>query len=487
MKGFPATLDLRPWLLGLFGALAVTRMVFGPINPDEGFYLYAGWAWTRGSVPYADFAYSQWPGTAFLWSCWFSVFPAGLLTGRLLPVALTLAAAGAIARHLGSRGGMVFLGLLLGSWWLWTPLVQARTFAFANAFLVAGVLSALRGRPGLASLAGAAATLCRLSALPLAVLVTCWSILQGEDRPRGTIVSAGMWTLAGAVLAALTWGSWEPFRFHTYEFHLAREVGLTSSLLGRLSFVLHVLLRPWSFALMVTGLAAWRWRQDFTPTKVTSSIVLPLLVGLGGLVVHLPARVSGLDHSYVALSGMCLLMGLAALLRGDRPHERESFLTAMIGVGAVVAFFGVLVTSVLPAVRGQSGWQRLRRVAATIQEHVPANGRLLTPETLAALQSRRAVLPGYEGCFFYPFADTTWTEPMHVRSLEQLLDDIRHRRAAGLLLRENTFRWAYPAFRVVPDSTQARIRDTIMEHYVLAASLPDYGQWAGTLELYVPR
>src|SRR5919204_5802399 len=72
----PATREAHPrraavgvavGLVVLYAAVSVVFVVWGRLNADEGWYLYAGRLAWRGQLPYRDFAFPQMPLTAYVY------------------------------------------------------------------------------------------------------------------------------------------------------------------------------------------------------------------------------------------------------------------------------------------------------------------------------------------------------------------------------------------------------------------------------------
>ena len=150
-----------PWLLA-FGAAAcfsVVALLWGGLNQDEGWYLYAAQLVHDGKLPYRDFFFTQGPTMPFVYSVLSPVWRLagsplhGLLGGRVVTLAFGLAAtlaAISLVRHVvpenrrGLAGLAVFAMLGCNLYHLYFTTIP-KTYALGGLFVMVGFLMLVRG------------------------------------------------------------------------------------------------------------------------------------------------------------------------------------------------------------------------------------------------------------------------------------------------------------------------------------------------------
>ena len=150
-----------PWLLA-FGAaacLSVVALLWGGLNQDEGWYLYAAQLVHDGKLPYRDFFFTQGPTMPFVYSVLSPVWRLaesplhGLLGGRVVTLAFGLAAtlaAISLVRHIvpenrrGLAGLAVFAMLGCNLYHLYFTTIP-KTYALGGLFVMVGFLMLVRG------------------------------------------------------------------------------------------------------------------------------------------------------------------------------------------------------------------------------------------------------------------------------------------------------------------------------------------------------
>jgi len=188
--------ERMPYILGaVFAALFVARalpiVLWGGLNSDEGWYLYAAREVYRGKLPYIDFPYFQGPllpyvyGLPQLWA------PPGsrLLVGRLTSLALGLFSfilAAQLGYKLGGPWGQVVSMALLTSCkpllWVFST---TRTEPLVAALTIAGLHALVCGRETLAACVMSCAVGTRLSCLPAVLFV--WALALRRTRRKLTL------------------------------------------------------------------------------------------------------------------------------------------------------------------------------------------------------------------------------------------------------------------------------------------------------------
>ena len=264
MDGAPPPLETRPgaglWLwwggaVGVALVLYAFNLVFGDLNQDEGWYLYAARLVHEGQLPYVDFAHTQPPVLSFTYAlAWPLVARWGLAGGRLFTAGLgfagallAAAAASRLAppRRRGAAALVAFALVALNAYHSYYTTI-VKTYALCGCFLVAAValLTVERGRIGrlatyLAGVALALAAGTRISAgvmVPV-FLAGLWCV---RARRPGDWVRLGIGAgVVGVLLAApFLWLAPDNFVFGVLQYHTGRRAdNLVTWLVYRAGFV----------------------------------------------------------------------------------------------------------------------------------------------------------------------------------------------------------------------------------------------------------
>jgi hypothetical protein len=209
-----------------FAVVSLFFVVYGRVNGDEGWYLYAARLAWRGELPYADFAFTQTPLVPYVYGVGQLIEPS-IYLGRLTS---TFFAVGAVAlcTRVAWRDGGRLAGAAVAILCLAFPtgiynLTLVKTYAPA-AFLLAAVLAALTSPAArtrtlpLAMAASMGLFLTRTSGVPLAAIVLVYAWKVAPDRAtRSRVVAI---TAVGAIVAlAFVLNDVSAARFDLATFH----------------------------------------------------------------------------------------------------------------------------------------------------------------------------------------------------------------------------------------------------------------------------
>lgn len=526
------------WLtLGILLAGAVLVMYavaiwFGALNQDEGWYLYAGRRVHEGRHPFRDFASTQGPVMAYLYSlAWPLVRVAGVAGGRFFTAllgALTIVLTAWLAYRRDDdveTGGAVAVLLAAGLLGLnlyhvyFTSLVK--TYGATGLLTVlgfCGLAGALRNarRTGrakttflLAALAGGAfgiAAGTRLSAgillpavwLPLAI--SCWRS-DAATRRRLLPMPSGM--LVGGTLAlAAAYGPFlvsvpDALAFGLLDYHAARDVGSTPVLLAyKAGFLLR--LCAFYFPLLVVGalgLSGWlHQRGNETPShSPTPSLSLLLGWGVAAVtLVHLAAPFPYDDYQVFIMPCAVLLVAPAAARLLQRLPLKASGRLAVVAGTLVLMLVHSLSSPLLQdwlvdgrnriwwPLKTRTALQGLREAAAVVRALGDDNGNkvLLTQDTYLAVEAGWHVPEGMElGPFcFFPGLDDEQAARLHVLNGTRYLDRIANGGADVAAFSD----WglAIRSPEIVPlETNQARRLEQALEtHYSPVGRIDNFGQ-----------
>ncbi len=527
-------------LAGGVAAMYAVAIWFGALNQDEGWYLYAGRLVHEGRHPFRDFASTQGPVMAYLYSlAWPLVRVAGVAGGRLFTAllgALTIVLTACLAYRLaddaetadnepaypaGALAALLATGLLGLNLYHTYFTSMVKTYGAAGLLTVlgfCGLAGALRnarcaGRAKrvflLAALAAAAfgiAAGTRLSAgillpavwLPLAI--DCWRS-DTAARRRLLPLLAGM--LVGGTLALATvYGPFllsvpDTLTFGLLDYHAARQVGSTPVLLAyKAGFLLR--LCTFYFPVLVIGaigLAGWLHQRGDRRRPLPPGTSLPLLLWSGIIavtLVHIAAPFPYDDYQVFIMPCAVLLVApaTARLLRylPLAASGRLAVVAGMLALMLVHSLSSPLLQTWLVDGRNRIWWplktrtalQGLREAAAVVRALGEENGNkvLLTQDTYLAVEAGWHVPAGMElGPFcFFPGLGDADAARQHVLNEKRYLDLIAGSAAGVAAFSDWGLAIRSPGIVPVETRQAQRLEQALETHYSLVRRIDNFGQ-----------
>lgn len=490
------------------------NLVFGNLNQDEGWYLYAAGEVARGAVLYRDVMFTQGPGFPLVYRFFHPVIEScGVAGGRLVTVlfgAASVGCAGWLAGRLVPRerratacvAALTLTGVNV-TWSLFTTVVK--TYALTAFFLTAGfaLLTYARGRhaAGFAFSAGvllALAACTRLSAgiaLPLAGLWLLYIRPVTVPVPRrippwlafGAGGALALSVLLGPFLAADA----DQLQFALFGYHAGRESGtFLQQLVLKAGFVSRFVQ---SFFIAVSGtLLLFFWRPGRPSLRDPASVLWGTVATVTLLHLSTPFPYDDYQIIIVPLLGAALAVAFARRCPGP-VAPRACTLLLLLSVAA--SFSSPVNQSWF--VRGQDRiWWRfkeapdlvvLRRVGTQLREQLGEGALLLTQDTYLAVEARARVPRGMEmGPFsYYPELSCEQASRMNVLNRTRLLAILEEARAPMAAISGYGLAIASPQIRELCPSEQAELRKALKQNYKPFARIPHFGQGHTTLELFV--
>ncbi|MGN0826406.1 MAG: hypothetical protein ACI4QD_00540 [Kiritimatiellia bacterium] len=474
-------------------AVAIFAVWWGPLNQDEGWYLYAARLFREGLRPWRDFFFTQGPALPAVYSL---ILPpgSGLLAGRIATALLGWLALGETllllrGRGIHLRGAFLLTSLLMGcnlyhAYFTTIP----KTYALASALLMGGFLALQRStaRPLLAALSGlllAAAAATRLSlgaALPAVGATLLWQAVRPAptaNRPRARLLFFVAGGLLGLAILVACAAAWNPEVFlEAQRFHAARQ---GSSLILVCGSLLRLLGAYLPLVLLALALRRFRW-----------SVELAAFLAIG--LVQLSAPFPYDDYQVPAMPLLLVALATSLEFPAEPARRIRAELALLILCGICAATSPLVQASLLygqdrfwPQIKRQSDLQVLRETAREVRRLVPPGEPLLTQDLYLAVEADRPVPKGFEmGPFgYFPEASDDYVRRNHLhnrRTLEALLSTTS---APAAALSGYTFAIAAPAMTPIPECVRRRSLDALRARYSPVAEIPRFGQHHTTLQI----
>lgn len=428
----------------------------GLINADEGWYLYAARQIAAGSIPYLDFGLFQPPVYPTALAGMVDSGPGALLAARWISwfglAAGTGATVLAAVRLVGVGGGLIAaVGLALHPVVL-NHGVLAKPYGLTVLLLGTGLLlmtserhRAWRTAIGFFLMALAVGT--RLSLLAPVLILWIWQPARGV---------AGLGLACGIGLAFHRAVGVDPNSI--VDQWLGFHLGDGGSLRARLGWSIHVL------TVWLVAAVAW------VPGPRSNRLPGLLPASCAAVAVHaLPAALH-VEH-LVAVSPLLLLA------TADR-WGREILRPRVAALGLSIAAFGTWMAR--PFVHLDSTVASVRQtmeLGAWVAKHTPSSKPLLTVQLAVAVEADRSVLSGLEMARFGWSPDLTVDEARnsHRMSAARLVSELQ-RPIGGVIVADGDF----------DAERRALIEEAARQHFGRQRTVSAYGQFAETVNLYVP-
>ena len=512
--------------VGVALILNAANLIYGDLNQDEGWYLYAARLVSEGRIPYRDFAFTQAPVMPFVYAGAQPLVDRwGLAGGRLftslLGLAGALCAAGLALRIVRGKqrataATMAFILISVNVYQSYFTTV-AKTYSLASLFLVGGflLLSLGEGRAGgraafFSGVAFALAAGTRMSAgivLPLVALYLL--IVERHRQPLGWL----WFGLGGALTGAVLFGPFlllapENFVFGIAQYHTARQTAESGHSLFYKAGAVSRLVQAYFVACSLSiGLLLARWmglgepREDASePAGNAHACRLPPLLWTGVAaitLVHFSAPFPYEDYQVMVfpLFAAALAAAAARRLHSDAAARWALTATFLISIGASFSspinqdWFVQGRDRIWWRLKDQTPLHKLREAGALVRSLAGKNGQLLTQDTYLAVESGLHVPRGLElGPFcYYPDWDTEKARRCRVMNRPLLEDLLRHGDAQAAAF--SGYGLSIQAPEVIPLSptTAAALWALVQEHYRLVGEIQNFGQGATTLRVMVRK
>jgi 4-amino-4-deoxy-L-arabinose transferase-like glycosyltransferase len=479
--------------LFLFVVISVGYIVFGRINADEGWYLYASKLVYSGQFPYQDFAFTQTPLLPYVYGLPQVLFSPGLYLGRItstLISAVSLVLSLSIARKLGGEKAEAIACLT------WVSFASGiyfqtivKTYALTTLFFVLVVFMLAReGNKGvkyiLATVFVLLAALTRLSALFFAIPIIIFSFTVSETRTR--LIITALCAMAMACLLLLIVPNWEAAYWGLLGNHVLEWGSMTVG--ERVSVIISARIpklvnRYLNYFLLWCGLLAIGFRRIVTYLKTNADI---RVVVIGLLLFMVPNLTSGfmLTEYFVPLLFLLILIGGVLFDKFDSNRPRYKAIILRLMYGAVI-ISGLIwhSTSYIDLSGGRLPIEEIREAATVVKANSTPEDEIYALEALTVVvEADRRAMPGVTMAQFSLFdGDTKTAEQLHLVNGQLTLGYFDQRIPKIIIL--TSFDWASLRETTEYDEIEASLN----KNYRLIYTASNFGQNMNRIEVYLLR
>ena len=481
------------WLsAAAFAAIAVFAVLFGSLNQDEGWYLYAAQLVGEGKTLYRDFFFTQGPVMpvvysffSWMWRAW------GIIGGRALSAvfgALSILFAAALAWRIAREGAKaaaaVTVSLVLGSnlyhvYFLSIP----KTYSISALALAAGLylLTFSRERRGTAfafasgaSLALAACTRTSLALVPAAALA--FLVLDRRNRGSAALAFALGCAFAGvaAYLPYFVDAKAREGLVAAQLYHAARGGFSPLLVAGSVSRLVRWYLPMWVLFGLAIAIPACRadFRRDWLPLLLVSFASCAILQ------LCAPFPYDDYQVPVMPLVAVCAAVAVSSL--------RPPAVLLALGMAWASSFGSPLVEDFFTAGHDRfwvvrkdaSDVSLLKDAASRIEALDPGGKTLLTQDLYLAIETRRHVPEGLEMGPFSYWGDAENAPGLDDAGLKRVIEESPCRVAA---LSGYSFAITAPSCMETPLEKQLAFWEAVRDRYELKCKMPRFGQHSTSL------
>lgn len=515
----------RFWMiLSTFGclcvafALAGVALVYGNLNHDEGWYLYAAQRVHEQVWPYRDFFFTQGPVMPVVYGALADIWsPLGVVGGRLMTLCFGMSGAVLTAflayrlagKERGGIAALVAFSLIACNLYHVYFTTIPKTYGLAFFLIMAGYVcltlpmqqTCSRNKQLLGALAGgfllALATGTRVS-MGLLLAVTGVAFLATWRSTRFTFFWFGLGGIIGLALV------YAPPLIYAHDNFIFAQTFHTSRNGHDLLFMAGSISRSVRFYLPIFTLLGAIVSLHLvlrTPEKkaYTELRAWPLVWVFSSLAVFLFQLMSPYPYDDYQVPVMGLLAAATAVWTAQLlPLQRLGPCCFALCLFSWLSAFGSPLLQEWMVIGQDRFWvvkkttsdlQRLKQAARTVNACAKGDAYLLTQDTYLAVEAGKKVPPGFEMGPFSYFPELTDEEAQryHVLNKARLLTVLQQAPTQVAALSGYTFAVRSPIMDEVPAEDQAMFDAIIAKHYDLLEQIPHFGQNYTPLRVYVRR
>jgi hypothetical protein len=482
-------------LMSIYLLIGILYVLFGTVNNDEGWYLYASKLVYAGKIPYVDFSYTQGPLLPYVYGIPQLIFGPSLYVGRLTSLffgLLTCVFTAKLAEKLaGKTGAVVALALVCLSPFTLYFFTIVKTYALTSCLMILSLYllfaSNIRNplKTMLSMLFMCLAAGVRVSVLPVVFLLMIYFVYAERNNMRTAIL--GLSTVivtCGLLFAPFLLINKDLSIFNLVGYHLGRAgpQSLGSILLNRGSAVVELVhVYFLTLALVFVGLVLHTYGSRERSKGDTKYWVLFCLIVLAVCAVNFFVTPTFSEYAVILapVASVLASLGIKKIYDYSNGNPIRNVILVMMALMVLLTPLSQGPLFVKMSLK-EKPIAQIEEIGYYIKSHTPEDGRLLMFSTYAAIAADRMLLPGFEMSIFSYYSDwsTDKARQYHVINRDLLNEYIESTSAAAILL--TSFEIEY--LQIGNDTL-----GLIEENYYLAKSMPNWGQWGDTADLYLPR
>ncbi len=521
------------WLAVIMVALTlcVANLYLGALNQDEGWYLYSARLVSEGKLPFVDFASTQGPVMAIVYSLGQPLVNAmGVAGGRLYTAMLGMFCFVIVAvlayRHApkSSAGSCALMAFTLAAVNVYQSyfFTIVKTYALAGSLIAAGFLM-LSIRSGTwvglrlfaAGLFFAMAAATRISAgviIPIIFLLLLTESLQMKKaRAHAYYILFAVGALTG--LAVFLFPFWflapDAFRFGMFEYHSARSVGgLAQVLAYKAGFISRTVQAYFAGIGLLTVIFIMDKCTPLSSSIIPKCELMFTRTVTRGLwysilavtVIHFAAPFPYDDYQAMIYPVFAVALAVYSMkvLEGYAMPYRQSLLLSMTIIICILASFSSPVNEkwfvgerdrIWWPIKKESSLVNLHKAAVMTRSLAQESRELFTQDTYLAVESGMKVPHGMEmGPFcYYPDWPTSRAVQCHVLNREMMVDTILNSPATVAAVSGYGFAVKAPAIMPLESRDVSLLWKTLLSKYQLFRTVDGYGQAGTKLDILLKK
>jgi hypothetical protein len=440
------------------------------LNSDEGCYIMAAKKAISGKIPYRDFGYTQTPLLPYINGFLMRVFGFGQLEHRIINACwglLALMVSMLIVLKKGNLVSFFICGWVLVTTPMWVSMSCFSPYGASIFFMtVTGVLicSSLpfNKKVILFSIFGGLAIACRLTVAPAVFVLWLYLIFVSNDFKQRLIVITSFITIELIIFLPFIFASPENFIFWNMGYHI-------KTTLERRLPLEYLLMLPSIFILIISGLpAAAILKKNFKSPEVAVLIAATIAI----FIQIIPKANYGTYA--MPFVPMCAIGG--SIILSDVKWNKYIYLLLLLF--PILYFTPYSPIKYIPYPINHyidRNWvNTLNKAEYFLREHTRANGYILTPFPILAIQADRNVFDGMEMGMFgvTDEIEENRAKKLHLMRYDELINIVKTRKAEAVVLNNYpslwNFWWSVPSLAEVDQLKRNMLFTMLDENYRIA-------------------
>ena len=473
--------------------MGIFFILYGRINADEGWYLYASRLVYEGQRPYQDFAYTQTPLLPYVYGILQTIFAPSIYWGRITTFALTTIAmifSLAIAWRYAGRKACAITALLWATFTLGiyyqsiTKTYALMTLLFTLTFFTLTVRIDANWKAVFVTLLVLLATLTRLSALFFALPILIYALKTANNKYR--IASIVLCMMALLWMVFLSFPNVNAVQWNLMTHHTEQWGGISfiAKILDIIKYRIPALLIVYlAYFLFFTTLVVVGFKQIVDYFRQHRA----MFVYLGSLFLFAASHfyTGGFHVEYFVTSIFCIfpVVGILFVDVFQRKQGVARVLLLSTSLSALIlgVFMGGLSFVDMDVEKGPVA--QIESLAQVVADNTDATDEIYALEGLwIALEADRHTLPNMSmSQFSFSYEETEDVESLHLVNGEITLTYLSNKMPEIVILTD--LDW-----RLLQDADEyAQIVAALEKNYELIIEASDFGQSDENVEIYLLR